>query len=162
MIKAILAVLCSATCAMAAAQTVSLPAAQKTGGMPVNEALAARHAERSFAQTPLKAEHLSQLLWAAWGINRADGRRTIPTALNRQEMKLLVNLPDGLWRYEAQGEKIEKVAARLSARFSDSPAVLVFVVPKTDRLGRVHAGLSAQSAGLVCASLSLLTRRLKS
>lgn len=74
-----------------ASDTISLPAAQTKGGMPLMEALASRHSSRSFAPGDLSAQELSNLLWAAWGVNRSDSRRTIPTAMNRQELEVYVN-----------------------------------------------------------------------
>jgi hypothetical protein len=57
-----------------------LPAPQTSGGMPVMDALKARHSTREYTDRPLPAQMLSDLLWAAWGINRAEeGLRTAPS-----------------------------------------------------------------------------------
>lgn len=55
------------------------------------EALSRRATNRAMdPEKSLSARQLSDLLWAAWGVNREDGRRTAPSALNRQEIDLYV------------------------------------------------------------------------
>ncbi len=72
-----------------------LPPPRKTGGMPLMEALAARHSSRSFAERPLDPQMLSDLLWAAYGINRpGEGGRTAPSAINAQEVDVYIALPE--------------------------------------------------------------------
>ena len=78
-----------------------LPPARRTGGMPLMEALAARHSGRDFdAGRELDMQTLSDLLWAAWGINRRSGR-TAPSSHNRQEIELYVFLKSGVYKYDA-------------------------------------------------------------
>jgi hypothetical protein len=67
----------------------------KHGGLPLMEALAKRHSSRDFARDALPLPLLSGLLWAAYGMNRADGERTAPSALNAQEIDVFVALPTG-------------------------------------------------------------------
>lgn len=78
-----------------------LQPARRTGGMPLMEALAARHSGRDFdAGRELDMQTLSDLLWAAWGINRRSGR-TAPSSHNRQEIELYVFLKRGVYKYDA-------------------------------------------------------------
>ena len=94
------------------AQTkVMLPEPDKTGGMPLMEALSKRSTDRNFTGKALTQQQLSDLLWGAWGINRADGRRTAPSAVNEQDIDLYVFLPDGAYRYDA-GEHALVVVAK--------------------------------------------------
>ena len=80
---------------------ITLPAARRTGGMPVMEALAARRSSREFdTSRELDLQTLGDLLWAAWGINRTKGR-TAPSSHNRQEIELYVFLASGVYRYDA-------------------------------------------------------------
>ena len=84
----------------AAAQTqpaIQLPPPLKEGGMPLMQALAERHTSREFASDPLPPQTLSNLLWAAFGVNREDGHRTAPSARNWQETDLYVFLADGVY-----------------------------------------------------------------
>ena len=67
-----------------AAPRLELPAPDKSGGLPLMQALAQRHSTKSgFSGEPLTPQQLGDLLWATWGVNRADGRRTAPSAMNR-------------------------------------------------------------------------------
>jgi hypothetical protein len=51
------------------------------------------------------------VLWAAYGINRADGGRSAPTAINAQEIDVYVALPTGAYRYDAAKSALTLVAA---------------------------------------------------
>ena len=75
---------------------------QKEGGMPLMQALNERQTTRIFTTEKLPPHVLSNLLWAAWGINRSDtGKRTAPSAVNMQEIEIYVALQDGLYLYDA-------------------------------------------------------------
>jgi SagB-type dehydrogenase family enzyme len=66
-------------------------------------ALARRQSSRSFSVRPLTDQVLSNLLWAADGVNRPDsGKRTAPSALNKQEIDLYVALEEGFYLYNAK------------------------------------------------------------
>ena len=86
---------------------MDLPAPDKKGGMPLMQALAERHSSKSgYTGAPLSAQELSNLLWATWGVNRPDGRRTAPSAMNRQEVAVYVVRENGVWRYDAAGHAL--------------------------------------------------------
>jgi hypothetical protein len=71
------------------ATTLTLPPPTRDGGMPLMEALEKRQSLREFAPTALGEQRLSDLLWAAAGISRAElGGRTAPSAMNAQEVLL--------------------------------------------------------------------------
>jgi len=77
------------------ATSIALPPPEKHGGLPLMEALARRHSSRDFANAPLPMPLLSNLLWAAYGVNRPEGGRTAPSALNAQEIDVYVALSSG-------------------------------------------------------------------
>jgi hypothetical protein len=82
-----------------AAALTPLPPPSRAGGMPLMEALQHRQSQRNFSTQPLSEQLLSDLLWAAAGVNRpAEGGRTAPSALHAQEVDLHVALPNGLPR----------------------------------------------------------------
>ena len=81
-----------------AAQDMDLPAPHRTGGMPLMEALARRRSSREFDGRELPKQTLSDLLWAAWGYNRAD-KRTAPSSRDKQEIELYVAMKGGLYRF---------------------------------------------------------------
>lgn len=72
---------------------VSLPAPHTTGGKPLMEALKARQSTREFSTEKLAPQTLSDLLWAAWGINREGGYHTAPSASNHQDIDVYVVWP---------------------------------------------------------------------
>src|ERR1700690_3269388 len=89
------------TASLLIGQTLELPAPQKTGGMPLMEALAKRATVRSFDTTDISTLQLSNLLGALFGVNRPDGRRTAPSANNKQEIDIYVLLKNGAYLYDA-------------------------------------------------------------
>lgn len=145
----------SAPCAVLA-ETVSLPAPDTAGGLPLMQALSQRQTTRSLSSEPLDQATLGNLLWAAWGQNRPDGKRTAPSARNRQALKLYVNKADGLWLYDAAGHQLERIAEKpLGSPLDDAAVVLIFAVPQDDPYGGMHIGSVYQNVGLFCASAGL-------
>lgn len=105
-IASMLAVMSFSSCA---ASDIVLPQPQKTGGMPLMEALSNRKSTREFStEKRLSEQQLSDLLWAACGFNRED-KLTIPTALNKQEITIYVIAPEGAWLYAAKENKLVEV-----------------------------------------------------
>ncbi len=95
----------------AIAGDIQLPAPAKTGGKPLNEALAARQTIRAFSTEPLTDQELSDLLWAANGYNRPDvKKRTAPTAMNRQEIDLYVCRADGAYLWDSAANVLKQVS----------------------------------------------------
>lgn len=118
-----------------AAQTIQLPAPNKTGGMPLMEALSARQSTRAgYVNEPLDKQTLADLLWAAYGFNRAD-KRTVPSAMNMQEFSIYVLTEDGAYLYDAKANTLTLVAkgslksmlAPQQAYVKDVPVHLAFV-----------------------------------
>lgn len=66
---------------------------------------------RSFTAKPLSDKLLGDLLWAAYGVNRPNGKRTIPTAQNRQDLEIYVLRSDGAWLYDAPKHSLEQVSS---------------------------------------------------
>ena len=157
-----------------ATPTIALPAAERHGGMPLMDALAARRSAREFAGTALPSSVLSNLLWAAFGVNRPDGGRTAPSALNAQEVDVYVALPDGAYLYDAAQHQLTLVAAVDLRRVTgyqdfvdDAPVDLVYVadhtrmrmVPASQReaYAYVAAGAITQNVYLFAAANGLST-----
>ncbi|MBS1201045.1 MAG: nitroreductase [Proteobacteria bacterium] len=154
---------------------IELPTPEKHGGMPLMEALARRHSSREFATDALPLPLLSGLLWAAFGVNRADdGGRTAPSALNAQEIDVYVALPSGAYRYDARAHSLQLVAASDLRRVTgyqdfvdEAPLDLVYVadhrrmklVPAAQResYASAAAGAIAENVYLFAASSGLAT-----
>ena len=144
--------------AMAASgdKRVSLPKPPTTGGKPLLDAMALRHADRNISDRAVSEEALGNLLWAAWGVNRPDGRRTVPTAQNKQRMEVYAVLESGVWRYDAKDHALAQVmASDERSKFGGVPVTLLYAVPTDDPFGAMHAGSAYQNAGLFCASEGL-------
>jgi nitroreductase len=155
--------------------TVKLPAPQIDGGKPLMQALKLRQSAREFAPGKLPVQVLSNLLWAAWGINRPDGHRTAPSASNKQEIDVYVTLPEGAYVYDATAHALNPVAAgdlRALTGTQPFPAAaalnLVYVAdaskvarPAADPQQAMNigadAGFISANAYLYCASEGLAT-----
>lgn len=157
-----------------ASPSVALPPPERQGGMALMEAFARRRSAREFAETELPPQVLSNLLWAAFGVNRPDGHRTAPTALNAQEIDVYVALPQGAYLYHADAHCLDLVAGCDLRRVTgyqdfvdDAPLDLVFVadyrrmalVPAGQRksYASAAAGAIAQNVYLFAASSGLAT-----
>ncbi len=157
------------------ASPVKLPAPKMDGGKPLMEALKARQSAREFGEQKLSQQVLSNLLWAAWGINRPDGHRTAPSASNRQEIDVYVVLPEGAYLYDAKAHALNPVAsgdlrgATGTQPFPATAALNLVYVADLAKAGRSAAdpqqmlnvgadcGFIAQNAYLYCASEGLAT-----
>jgi nitroreductase len=82
------------------ARRLELPAPRRHGGRPLMDVLADRRSTREFAPRPLPLAVLSDLLWAAFGINRPSGDRTAPYWRHIMVMDLFAAMADGVWRYD--------------------------------------------------------------
>ena len=156
------------------AQSIDLPAPQKTGGLPLMDALAKRSTARVFDSKELSPQQLSSLLWAAFGINRPDGKRTAPSAMNFQETDIYVLLKQGAYVYVAKSNKLDLVVAEdiralggTQAFVTNAPATLIFVADLSKmgdgsnedkkNTANVDVGYISQNVYLFCASEGLAT-----
>ncbi|MBW6536172.1 MAG: SagB/ThcOx family dehydrogenase [Mariniphaga sp.] len=90
-------------------ETIKLPAPQKTGGMSLMEALANRQSQRSFSSKELSQQQMSNLLWAAYGVNRPNGYRTAPSARTAHEFDIYIIKNDGWYVYDAEQHAMLKM-----------------------------------------------------
>ncbi len=119
-------------------QPIVLPKPEKDGGKSVLAALWERKTVRNIRAEKLGPQVLSNLLWAAFGVNRAQGNfgkpgRTAPSASNSQEIDLYVALPEGVYLYEAVPHRLVPVAAgdfraRSGRRAATTAPVNIFYV----------------------------------
>ena len=154
-------------------QNIELPAPQKTGGMPLMEALAKRSTVKAFDTTDISIQQLSNLLWASFGINRPDGRRTAPSASNKQEIDIYVLLKNGAYVYDAQNNKLNQITPEdlrgqaTDQRFADAPVQLIFIADLAKRgenseegklrTANIDCGYISQNTYLYCTSEGLVT-----
>ncbi len=156
-------------------EAIVLPAPRLAGGMALMEALQRRASSREFDETALDPATLSEVLWAAGGVNRPDvGGRTAPSAMNSQEVELHVALPSGLFRYEPLTHSLQLTVAsdvRRVTGYQDfvdtAPLDLIYVanhaqmklVPaaQRERYAYAAAGAMSQNVSLYCAANALAT-----
>ncbi len=151
---------------------VPLPTPQTSRGIPLMQALGLRKSTREFSATKLSPQTLSNLLWAGFGINRPDGRRTAPSALNWQEITIYVITADGVYTYDAKANALDPVlagdyraATGTQAYAKDAALDLIYVADTTkeganppadaDLYNGVDAGVIAENVYLYCASEGL-------
>lgn len=156
-------------------KVIKLPAPETEGGKPLMQCLKLRQSSREFSPEKLPLQVLSNLLWAAYGINRPEsGKRTAPSAVNWQNIDLYVATADGLFLYEAKEHALVQVLdqdLRALTGTQDfvktAPVNLIYVgdyarIPRgTDEDKRfysgAHAGFISQNVYLFCASEGLAT-----
>jgi len=153
---------------------IGLPAPRKTGGMPLMEALARRATSREFDTRDLAPDHLSNVLWAGFGVNRPDGKRTAPSSMDKQETDIYVLMKSGAYVYDATRHWLAPVLAEdirgLGGRqefVRDAPVTLVYVadlVRMADaplavkhETASIDSGFISQNVYLYCASEGLAT-----
>lgn len=105
-------------------QPITLPKPQTQGGKPLMQALSQRKTGRNIGEQKFSAQVLSNLLWAAFGVNREDGRRTAPSAMNVRDIDIYVFMAEGVYLYDAAAHALKPVLAGDSrAKTGTQPAV---------------------------------------
>jgi SagB-type dehydrogenase family enzyme len=157
------------------ADLMKLPAPETEGGMPLMQALKQRHSTRELREDALPLQVLSNLLWAASGVNRPQtGQRTAPTARDWREIDVYVALANGTYRFEPDTHALRRVLPqdlRALTGTQDFPArapVNLVYVASLDRMhgttdehrqlySATDTGFIAQNVYLYCASAGLAT-----
>jgi nitroreductase len=161
-----------------AIRTIDLPAPQTEGGKPLMQALKARESSGSYGDRQLSRQTLSNLLWAAAGINHerpdkgAERTSSHPSYHNWGEIDVYVIMADGLYLYQAKGNKLHLLLTddlRTLAGKQDfvktAPVNLIYVTsyePGTNEQNKywysaLSVTLVAENVYLFCASEGLNT-----
>jgi hypothetical protein len=147
-------------------QPIPLPKPQITGGMPLMQALTQRHTTRVFADRDLSLQTLSNLLWAAFGVNRPREvmrgmGRTAPSAMNSQDIELDVILPTGVYVYDAEQNLLHPIlagdlrASMLTEAEARAHVTILYVANAKDTFAQVDTGFIGQNVYLFAASEGL-------
>lgn len=124
----------------------------------LEESLRNRHSTRAYSDKILSLEQLSALLWATYGVNREDGKRTAPSARNKQSVEIYAAFEKGVYRYDAVGHKLVLIDAIDVRPVKLAPLELIFSSNVENELIRgIDAGTASQNAALYCASEGLET-----
>ncbi len=165
------------TCAASGGRTEQrsprqLPPPRTDGGLTLMAALKARHSTREYSSRPLSEQTLSDLLWAAFGINRPSGDRTAPYWRHVMVIDLCLAMADGVWLYQPKENALlphltDDIRAQTGLQdfVGTAPLNLVYVAhgermkdvsPEERRLyASVDAGFIGQNVYLFCASEGL-------
>jgi SagB-type dehydrogenase family enzyme len=155
-------------------KTIKLPEVQKTGGMSLMEALQNRQSQREYSNKDLSLQQMSNLLWAAYGINRENGYRTAPSARTAHEYDIYIIKPEGWYVYDAKEHAMLKMGIEDLREFAGTqdfvktaPVNLIFVA-NMDKMASFNeemqkfysaadVGYISQNVYLWCASEGLAT-----
>jgi SagB-type dehydrogenase family enzyme len=155
--------------------SIQLPNPQMESGRPLMQVLKDRMSTRTFSAEKLPLQTLSNLLWAACGVNRLDsGRRTAPSAKNWQEIDIYVAIADGLYLYDAKKNVLNPIVEKdirdmtgVQPYVGEAPLNLIYVADfsKVDQartedrdfLSAADTGFISQNVYLYCASEELAT-----
>jgi nitroreductase len=153
--------------------TYPLPSPQFPNFMPLMQALQERHSSRDFQLDELPIPLLSAILWAGFGVNRPDGKRTAPSAYNVRDIDIYLVTGKGLFLYEAESHSLSALLSddlRLytgtQGFVTTAPLNLVYVsdyskiettAEERIRWSWAHSAFIAQNVYLACAALGLAT-----
>jgi len=157
-----------------AQESKMLSAPRKELGKPLMQALQLRSSTREYSQRPLSDQVLSEIMWAAYGVNRPSGDRTAPYWRHIMVIDVYAAMADGVWLYDPkQHALLPHLGADIRAQtgiqdfVATAPLNLVYVVhgermkeisPEDRRLyGSVDAAFAGQNVYLYCASEGLAT-----
>ena len=103
-------------------------------------------------------------------MNRPDGKRTIPTAMNKQDLEVYVALPGAAYHYDAKANKLVKIAdgdlrselIMNKSMAQNAACILVYdsdssKFPNDIKYPAIHVGEASQDVYLDCASKGLGT-----
>lgn len=143
-----------------------LPEPQTTGGKPLMQVMNERKSSRDYQENQtVTKQDLSNMLWAAWGITH-DGKRTIATAMNRQELVLYVVTPTEVSRYNPEANTLTVVNTGDFRKYNTmqdfaaiAPINIVLVVDTSKQskpeFQGYTAGAASQNIYLYCAQAGL-------
>ncbi|MDR0391850.1 MAG: SagB/ThcOx family dehydrogenase [Planctomycetaceae bacterium] len=149
------------------AADITLPPPQKTGGKPIFDTINERQSSRSFDESALDHQTLSDLLWAGFGYNR-ESKRTAPSPRDLQETDIYVILKEGVYLYDARNNKLlekntgdfRKDATVSQEYVANAPVNFIFVVDNSKGSGSIayfSVGAISENIYLACASKGLGT-----
>ena len=154
---------------------IKLNAPDKTRGSAVMKALSDRQSIREYDTKDVSLQDLSDLLWAANGINRQDGKRTAPSAMDRREIDVYMINKDGAYLYDVNEHVLKPVssgdfrkAVAAQQDFAATAPISIVLVANLEKLGdptkegtrstaSFDAGIVCQNINIFCSAVGLAT-----
>ena len=168
-VQLLLVCLMLSVAAFAADKVIKLPKPNLNRTGAVMKALSERHSTREYASKSLSLSDLSDLLWAANGINRKEsGMRTAPSALNKQDVDVYVVLPEGSYLYDAKNHQLTLVAeGDHRGAVKTAPVSLVLISDlsrfgdaksaRSQLMGAMDSGIVSQNISIFCSAANIAT-----
>lgn len=152
-------VFASLACCGQSIKPIQLSAPDMGREVTLMQAFADRKSTREFSPEMLSLQELSDLLWAANGINRPDGKRTAPSAMNRQDIDIYVCTEQGAYLYDHKKHSLEPVTDQDIRTLKKAPVCLVLVANGSgnEAWSAMDAGIVSQNISLFCAGAHLAT-----
>ena len=153
-------------------ESVKLKTPDKERGLTVMQAMSVRASVRDWSDRKISLHDLSDLLWAANGVNRPDEKkRTASSAMNAQDIDIYVFMEEGVYLYDAFNQVVKPVCTgdhRALPGMTDAPVNLV-LISDISRFRRgedslkltwaaMDAGIVSQNISVFCAATELVTR----
>lgn len=139
-----------------AQESVKLNAPNMKRGSSMMQAFAKRQSIKSFANKELSKQDLSDLLWAANGINRTEsGKRTAPSAMNKQDVTVYVCLKDGSYLYNHKTNTLDLISKEDVRQDKGAPVCLVLTSNLEGTYGAIDTGIVSQNISLFCSGAGL-------
>lgn len=137
------------------------------GDVTLEKVLQDRRSVRQYTEDPLKLQDVSNLLWAANGINREDGKRTAPSAMNKQSVTIYATFEKGAYKYDHVNHKLVRLSTEDLRPLKQAPMELIFTSNLVNDdpakgldfalMRGIDSGTVAQNAALYCAAAGLGT-----
>lgn len=144
-------------------------------GLPVMTAFKNRHSEREWADRPVSMQDLSDLLWAAGGVNRDNGKRTAPSALGKNDIDIYAFTAEGVSRYLPDSNELMQITdgdyrslvVGGQANITSLPPLALVYVSTPSRfgipdekaaeiMGYIDGGMVSENVGVCCAGIGLV------
>ncbi len=140
---------------------ITFPFPDKLYKSTLMHAINMRKSTKSFLDKEIDDKTLGTLLWAAYGVNRSTGERTIPTAMNKKDLDIYVARKDGTFKYDADNHKLKRLSTEdirplfnTQEYMANVPVVLIYTGSMED-YAVMHAGSAYQNVALFTVAANL-------
>ncbi|MBP5533888.1 MAG: nitroreductase family protein [Alphaproteobacteria bacterium] len=143
------------------AADIQLPEPDKSNKTTLIQSLEDRQSQHEFSDKEVDNQTLSTILWSAYGVNRADGKRTIPTAMNKKDLNVYVFNKDGIWLYDADANTLKQQSNEnhldlfQKQDYMNSVSTVLVYTGSGEDYAVMHAGSAYQNVELYVAASNM-------